>query len=156
MPPKRVITDGPPEQFTALNDDYLSSFYDAVSTVLAHPVFKGFRSKKPLGIGSGGHSAEYNSEHFRLSMSNVGTYEAACNLGWLNEKFSTINGVPYNRKLVERYAREQFAIPTNFPFPIVVACTIGRNTIRCRIAAASGLVPQRRSSTPSTSRWQGT
>ena len=109
-----------------INGEYNSTLHDAKDKVYGHKVFKDVRADKPRGIGAGGHSAAFDKKGFRDSMEGSSKYEAACNLGWLNEKFSTLPGVPYNKRLVDNYVQTHFSTPTAFPFPIIVACPDGQ------------------------------
>ena len=54
-------------------------------------------------------------------METVSCYEAPGNIGWINEKFATITGVPCNKSLVLRLSNHKFAQPSPFTEPLVIA-----------------------------------
>ena len=66
--------------------------------------------------------AVFVEEVFRAAMSTAGTYDASCNLFWLNLKWSAAPKVPVNRSSVDRLKERLFSNgPQRFDKVTVVA-----------------------------------
>ncbi len=123
MPPKRKVSgksSGAVYDATQdpLNKEYLEQYYEAVQ--LVHESFRNIRKMQPKGISEGGHAAVFDQDTFEKAMNGPGEYQAACCIGWINEKFAAIHGVPYNKEMILTLSNHQFSDPSHFPVALQV------------------------------------
>eukprot|EP00435_Cladocopium_sp_Y103_P023227 s4221_g5.t1 len=68
------------------------------------------------------YQAVFVEQVFKAAMSSAGTYDAACNLFWVNFKWSAAPKVPINRDAAKRLQTKMFAKgPVLFDRPTVIA-----------------------------------
>ena len=122
MAPKRA--KGPevgPTLPSNVNDDYLLDFQKALDTIKDHKAFANILNQTPVTTGGG--LPEFDEEELKkcLSKAGGGAYSATGNFFWLDLMFSTMRGVPLNRKNIKLMTEHQFATPSVFSGNLEVA-----------------------------------
>lgn len=124
MAPKRA--KGPeagPTLPSSVNDDYLLEFQKALDTIKDHKAFDNILNRNPVTTQGG--LPEFDEDEMKKALSKTGggVYVAAGNFFWLYLMYSTMRGVPLNRKNIKLMTEHQFAKPTVFSGHLDVALT---------------------------------
>ena len=126
---KAAASATPPEETddamtASVNQEYLTKFAGAFTSILEHKVFKHAESKSPLDISEGRYTAPFSEQHCskRLGGSQR-QYEAGSNLFWLNVHYGPDPGVPIVEATIRKLQTHYFENPPRFPFSLIVGVT---------------------------------
>jgi hypothetical protein len=103
-----------------VNKDYYTTLSKSVHGLLALKEFKNLRSDDAIGVSNGGSQAEYVDKEYKHAITKGEQYKCAGNIGWINELYNPLPGVPLNMSLVRRIADHNYRDPLTVEFDFSV------------------------------------
>ena len=90
---------------------YNAKLGQIVARVLDQPKFKNLRAADPVDPSKGGCDLPFDKDLYKKAMfgnSSSNFYKCAGNVGWINEMYNPIHGVPLNMSLVQTLADHSY------------------------------------------------
>ena len=104
------------------NNSYFILIGAAYSTMTSHKKFKNIRSAKALDAKSGGTTSCFDISSYKSMVEGKSDeYTVSGSVGWVNELWSPVAGVPFNQALVKDLMDRRFAAPSRIREGIVIA-----------------------------------
>ena len=112
---------------------YLVELADGVEAVLKNKKIKGLRSSDGLGVDKGGSQQIFDKAAYdKMVAGKSDEYTCSGSLGWFNELWQPIAGVPFNGPMVHEFKDTRFNKPSRIAF-----CFAPPRTKRSPIAVES-------------------
>ena len=112
---------------------YLVEVNSCVEAVLKNKKFKGLRSSDGLGVDKGGSQQIFDKAAYdKMVAGKSDEYTCSGSLGWFNELWQPIAGVPFNGPMVHEFKETRFNKPSRIAF-----CFAPPRTKRSPIAVES-------------------
>ena len=103
---------------TATLSHYFVGLNLSTSAVLTHKKFKELRASDGLGVEKGGSHPMFDKALYdKMVAGKSDEYTCSGSIGWFNEMWQPIVGVPFNDSMVEDFKETRFKKPSRSAFP---------------------------------------